>query len=173
VAKIKKLDLLLREIDDKYIAENFYRIQKYLEALSLSVTEGPAGADGATGPQGPQGPAGASGSITLVAGETLSALKFVYVAADGFAYRGSSTSYTTSQVIGITITAASVGNSVTVATFGEVVDGSFSFGVSNPIFLTTLGSFSTTPPASGHVVKLGHGLDNGKIFVDIDETIIL
>ena len=167
----KRLDLLLKEITDPYVQENFYKLKLFLETLQTS--SGSTGPQGLPGPAGPQGAPGTGATFTIVAGETLSALKFVYIAADGKAYLGSSATFPQTEVIGLTKTAASMGSNVDIIPFGTVQDASFTFGYSQLLFLTTLGNFSTTVPVSGHRVKLGQGLNNGQIFIDIDETIIL
>ena len=51
-----KLDLLLREVADRYSQENFYKIKTFLENLEMTT------ATGATGPQGPAGPKGDPGT---------------------------------------------------------------------------------------------------------------
>ena len=167
----KRIDLLLKEIADPYVQENFYKLKLYLEKLQIST--GGTGPQGTPGPAGPQGTPGAGATFTVVAGETLSAVKFVYLAADGKAYLGNSTTFPQTEVIGMTKTAASTGANVEIVPFGLMQDASFTFGYSQLLFLTTLGNFSTTVPVSGHRVKLGQGLNNGQIFIDIDETIIL
>ncbi len=50
---LKRLDLLLKEIQDPHAQENFWRIKQYIESLGDGSLVGPPG------PQGPQGPAGA------------------------------------------------------------------------------------------------------------------
>lgn len=167
----KRLDLLLKEIKDPYVQENFYKLKIFME--NLDVTTGGTGPQGSPGPSGPQGIPGVGGTLTVVAGEPLSAVKFVYLGADGKAYLGNSGTYATAEVIGITMTAASTGSNVEIQPFGPLQDASFTFGYSQMLFLTTLGNFSTTVPVTGHRVKLGQGLNNGQIFIDIDETIIL
>lgn len=166
----KRLDLLLKEISDPYVQENFYKLKTYIENLT---TGGSVGAQGTPGPAGPQGIPGAGGVLNLISGETLSALKFVYVGADGKVYLGNSASYDTSEVVGMTLQAVATGVSVQILPFGLAQDASFAYGYSQTLFLTTLGNVSTVAPSTGHRVKVGQGLDNGKIFVDIDETIIL
>lgn len=171
--KLKKIDLLLKEIKDPHAQENFWRLKNFLENLELNGLTG-GNIPGPPGPPGAPGADGASSNVfVLTAGETLSALKFVYIGPDGFAYLGNSTVFNSSEVIGMTTTAANAGNSVSIQPFGVASDASFTFGYSQMLFLTTLGNFSTTVPVVGHRVKLGQGLNNGKIFIDIDETIIL
>lgn len=108
-----------------------------------------------------------------LAGETISALKFVYVGADGKIYLGDSTNALTSEIVGITITAGAIDSLINVVSFGPVFDVSFVYGYSNSLYLTTSGSVSTTSPLTGYRALVGKGLNDGQIFVDIDEVITL
>ncbi len=65
-----RLDLLIKEVKDKYSQENFLKLRRYLNSLDLG--------SGGVGPQGPQGPAGPPGQdasvtlqVTIPAGNTL------------------------------------------------------------------------------------------------------
>jgi len=168
--KQKRLDLLLKEIKDPYVQENFYKLKIFLENFEGGGAQGPAGNTGATGPQGAPG---VGGTVTVIAGETLPALKFVYIGSDGKAYLGNSATFPETEVIGMTTQAGATNSILEIVPFGLVQDPSFTFGYSQMLFLTTNGAFSTTVPVTGHRVKLGQGLNNGQIFIDIDETIIL
>ena len=108
-----------------------------------------------------------------LAGETMSALKFVYVGADGKIYLGDSTDALKSEIVGITITAGAVDSLINVASFGPVFDASFAYGYSNSLYLTTAGDVSTTSPTTGYRALVGKGLNDCQIFVDIDEVITL
>lgn len=111
--------------------------------------------------------------IKFQAGETMSALKFVYVGVDGKIYLGDHNFQEKSAIVGITINAGDVNTLIDVATFGSVFDATFAFGFSNSLFLTTLGNVSTTSPTVGYRALVGKGLNDGQIFVDIDEVITL
>ncbi len=67
------LFLLVKEIKDRYVQENFRRLLAYIKDLEVN------GVPGATGPQGNTGPAGedASSVIDGIAGEALVAGDFV------------------------------------------------------------------------------------------------
>lgn len=108
-----------------------------------------------------------------LAGEAMSALKFVYVGADGKIYLGDSTDALKSEIIGITITAGAIDAIINVVSFGPVFDLSFVYGYSNSLYLTTGGNVSTTSPLTGFRALVGKGLNDGQIFVDIDEVITL
>jgi hypothetical protein len=107
------------------------------------------------------------------AGVTMSALKFVYVGVDGKIYLGDSNSAVSSEVIGITVNAGAADSLIDVLTFGPFFDVTFAFGYSNSLYLTTLGNVSTTSPTVGYRALVGKGLNDGQIFVDIDEVITL
>lgn len=108
-----------------------------------------------------------------LAGETMSALKFVYVGSDGKIYLGDSTDALKSEVVGITITAGAVDSIINVVSFGPLFDAAFAHGYSNSLYLTTSGNVSTTSPVTGYRALVGKGLNDGQIFVDIDEVITL
>lgn len=65
-----KIDLLLQQITDTVIRENFRRIKSLLESGDFGGSgvgpQGPAGPPGATGPIGPTGPAGAPALFEVV-----------------------------------------------------------------------------------------------------------
>lgn len=58
---IKKLDLLIREVQDAHAQENFWKLKLYLDNLETNGLTGPQGPQGPAGPQGPQGPQGDPG----------------------------------------------------------------------------------------------------------------
>jgi hypothetical protein len=62
MSTIKRFDFLLKEIQDPYVQENFYRLKLWLDELSLGGTT----ATGPQGPPGPQGPAGDSGTDYII-----------------------------------------------------------------------------------------------------------
>lgn len=108
--------------------------------------------------------------ISSVAGEALSALKFVY--------QDNNISYVASsnmdhRPVGIVKTAALLNDPITIVTFGEFSDSSFLFAANETLFLNIDGSITTTPPSSGYVVELGFGLGSGKIFINIKQQIII
>ena len=117
---------------------------------------------------------GSTGRYTqYLAGETMSALKFVYVGADGKIYLGDSNFALKSEVVGITVSAGAADAIINVASFGPVFDLTFTYGYSNSLYLTTNGNVSTTSPTTGYRALVGKGLNDGQIFVDIDEVITL
>jgi hypothetical protein len=57
MTSVNQLDLLLKEIEDEYVQENFYRLKLFIDQL---IVDGSLGGSGA-GPQGPPGAAGPPG----------------------------------------------------------------------------------------------------------------
>lgn len=108
--------------------------------------------------------------ITMTASENISALKYVY--ADSPSSVSISTSVNGKKPIGIAITAASTGGSITVRTFGELSDAGFNFGSDN-VFLGSNGFGTQTQVASGYHIVVARGMGLGKILIDIDDLIKL
>ena len=73
---IKRLDLLLREVQDPYAQENFLRLKRILEDIELSGNAGPPG------PPGPPGVPGTSGdaatTVLVPATSTVTVLSTPY-----------------------------------------------------------------------------------------------
>jgi hypothetical protein len=107
-------------------------------------------------------------------GETLSALKLVYIASDGKAYLATSQdTYEKALVAGITKTAG-VENSINdILVFGRIDDPSFSYSGTQELFLTTLGNISNIPPAAGIVAFVAKSLNTGSIFINFKHIINL
>lgn len=115
-------------------------------------------------------------SFDTIAGEDLSALKFVYLDTAGKAFRGGYDTSVKSNVIGITKTAALLGATVKILAFGRIDDSSFAYNPGEILYLTTLGGISITspinPPAN-YRKPVAQGLQTGSIFVNIREAITL
>lgn len=119
-----------------------------------------------------------SGSLdnrtSLVCGESISALRFVFTKTDGKAYLGNhNTTYDEANVVGISLTSGNVDETITIMMFGRLDDALFSLIPSEIYFLSTNGQFTATAPTSGHLVRVGQGLLSGSILVNIDDPIVL
>jgi hypothetical protein len=116
--------------------------------------------------------------LSYVAGETISALKCVYVKhSDGLAYVAKSGGLSSeSVVVGIAKNAALVGESVSVQILGEIEDGSWSWSANDLVYLSNTGSIKSSAPGLPldlyHVV-IGKVLTNNKIIVAIEAPITL
>lgn len=109
----------------------------------------------------------------FTAGEDISALRMVKYDDPSTVSLADKDLITDAQTIGMAITAATTGNTVSVVTFGQVDDASFMFPVNTCLFLGDDGAITDIPPTTGHNVPIGIGLGNGSIFIDIDELTVL
>lgn len=109
--------------------------------------------------------------LNFIAGEVISALKVVYASNSTTVMIASTAN--SNKPIGIALNAAGLGDLVKVRTFGELLDGSFSFASDTPLFFNLVGTITSTNPSSGYHTEIGHGLGTGKIFVNIKNQITL
>jgi len=111
---------------------------------------------------------------TKVADEIISAIKLVSGTSPTNVKLGQpDTTKLDATIIGLSVTAASTGNQLEIITFGEVTDSSFTYTYNEPLFLGVDGNITNIVPTTGMLTKIGYGLGAGKIFIDIQETIIL
>jgi hypothetical protein len=116
--------------------------------------------------------------VTYTAGETISALKCVYIKlSDGLAYVAKSNGLSSEcVVVGIATTAALVGEQVSVQILGEIEDSGWSWSSNDLVYLSSTGSVKDTAPTlpldSYHVV-IGKVLTNNKLMVAIEAPITL
>lgn len=145
---VKTLRLLLKEIQDPYVQENFYKLKLYLDNLEENFLTG----EGIVGPQGPAGPAGPPGTVGVA--EFAGALKVTRIAADTITigdavYAVSSTTVdladfngalAEAMVFGFALNAATAGQNVDVLILGVLTDPIFSvFSINSPLFLDSAG----------------------------------
>jgi len=76
-------------------------------------------------------------------------------------------------VLGLACNAGTTGDNIEVATYGEVSDPSFNFGVNEMLFLGPDGTITATPPTTGVLTRIGYGLGPGRIFLNIEDPICL
>ena len=108
------------------------------------------------------------------AGETISALKLIYIASSAQAFvADNSLTFSEAQVIGVALNAAAIGAQVQVQLFGLLQDGAFAFSANELLFLGSLGTITATAPSSGFVTRIGYGLGSGSIFLNIEKPIVL
>ncbi len=119
------------------------------------------------------GSGGTSVGTTLkkIANETISALKLVVAVNDERVEIAEPDNYNNSKVLGVAITGGNVNDEINIVTFGELKDSFFNFTLNEPLFLEANGTITETPPTTGFVVTIGHGLGSGAIFVNINEQI--
>lgn len=111
---------------------------------------------------------------TFTAGETISALKLVYLSASNTIKTAlPSSTYGEATAIGVAINGASTGGSVDVQLFGVMNDPSFGFAANALLFLSTSGSIVSTAPSSTFLTRVGYGLGSGAIFLNLEKPIVL
>jgi hypothetical protein len=107
-------------------------------------------------------------------GQTISALKLVYVGLDGKIYPASNDiGYDEARVVGMTKLAGNLNQQRPVLVFGRIDDPSFTYPTNTDLFLGTLGNIVAIAPTAGHYKPIGRSLGPGSIFLDIGTTIIL
>ena len=189
MANLRRLDLLIKEIEDVYVQENFRKLKRYLECLldasnsgvaGVQGRQGPAGSPGPQGIQGVEGPIGPPGDdatfvIEGTSGQVISGAKLLTVDPQtGSLVYADSSSEDDSQVIGISLDAAADNTTVRVLTFGELEDPSFStFPIGSDLYLGSNGEITSDAVGSGFHVRIGKVIGPSKIFLDIDEKIEL
>jgi hypothetical protein len=116
--------------------------------------------------------AGSSSSflISAVAAESMSALRAVYRAADGFRLADANDAARV-NVVGITTTSASIGASVDARIFGEMVDNGWSWVVNQKIWLGASGQLTQTIPSVGYQVEIGIAVEAQKILINIEPAL--
>ena len=110
--------------------------------------------------------------ITKVAGETIPANKVIYV--NDKAYLASSNQVAhRDRIVGVSVAAAVISANITIRTFGEMYNNTWSWDVAKPIFCGLNGELTQTAPASGFSCIIGNAIDTDRIFVIIQDSILL
>lgn len=135
---------------------------------------GPAGPIGATGPEGPVGPAGSNVSVTqaYVAGEAIGSPRAVMLVAGLLFLFDPTVEANADRIIGISLTSAAMGGSVTVVQEGQLASPG-SFVADSVYFAGSSGVLTSTPPVSGVSVKAGIAKDTGTLIVGSVNPVIL
>ncbi len=111
--------------------------------------------------------------LSKVASENISAMQLVTASNATQVEVADLSVYEKSHVLGVALIAALALSPVTVKTFGELQDASFSFTQGESLYLSPTGAITNVAPTSGHLVKIGYALDANKIFIQIEQPIIL
>lgn len=124
---------------------------------------------------GPQGIPGTTSGVTssFEAGETLSGHRSVIVVEDKAYYADCTIPGHANSVYGITKGAALIGSTVIVQRSSELEEPSWSWVVGIPIWLSTAGLLTQSPPSSGFSLILGFPITSTKLFINIREPIFL
>lgn len=98
---------------------------------------------------------GSSNVLSITAGAVVSALRCIVTEA-GLAYPASSLDLTNvNAILGISVTAASIGNLCSVQFAGVITDSSFNWVDKKAIFCAADGSLTQTPPTVGFLQQVG------------------
>ena len=129
------------------------------------------GGQGPAGGQGIPGPAGGS-AIQREAGEQLSALLLVYEE-DNKVYRLlPDDDEHVFQALGLTMTAADLGEVLNVQRSGPINDSSWTW-TPGPVWLGASGNLTQTPPTGGNDLMVGVALSATRILLDLQQPIDL
>lgn len=108
---------------------------------------------------------------SLVAGESISALRCITTNGSGQAVYATPDTLANAVVIGISTTSGSSGETITVKTTGELTDASWNW-TKGAIYLGANGVLTQTAPSGGSiVVHVAKAITTTKILIDIDTII--
>lgn len=109
-------------------------------------------------------------TTTITASENLGGHRVITV--DGY-YADNTTATHKFKVLGLTTGAISITATGTVATYGSVTESTWNWTIGTPVFLSTNGLLTQTPPTTGFRTIIGIPTSTDTLFVDISEPIIL
>lgn len=108
---------------------------------------------------------------SLVASDSISALRCITTDGSGLAKYATPDTLANSVVIGISTTSGIAGDTITVKTTGELSDASWNWS-KGAIYLGTNGALTQTAPSGGaFVVHVAKAITATKILIDIDTII--
>lgn len=111
---------------------------------------------------------------TWIAGENLSGERIVYASSSTeVKYADKNSIYDCNSIIGITLHAASINDSIKCQTSGILINDAWNWTPSFPIFLGNNGLITQSPPTTGIMVELGVAISSTAIYINIKETIEL
>lgn len=76
------------------------------------------------------------------------------------------------KILGITTSAASLGASVTIQTYGEMTEPSFNWTLDTQVFVSVNGLMTQTPPVTGFKRSIGFPIAATKLFINLQEPVI-
>lgn len=125
---------------------------------------------GIQGPQGVTGPIGPTGatSVQMTAPTDLGGNRVV---TGTLAYADSADSGTAGKAIGITAASAVAGATIAIQVIGEL-NGFFGLTPDLPVYLSTSGTLTQTPPLSGYIQKMGVAINPTTLLINIAEPIV-
>lgn len=129
--------------------------------------------EGLRGPQGPQGVPGAGNSISITATSPIGGNRAVR--GDGLgsvAYADSSDVTHIGKCIGITMNAASIGETLEIAISSEITEPSWNWAI-GPIYLGVNGLLTQTVPSTGFVQRIGTAVSATRVVVLVHQPILI
>lgn len=135
---------------------------------AVVVTRGIPGPPGRTGEPGPAGGA----AVQRTAGTNLSALLAVYELDGVVRALSADDALHIDLLLGITMTAAQIGELVNVQTLGSIEDSSWSW-MPGRIYLGANGALTQTPPTSGFDLLIGSATSPTRIALNLQDPISL
>lgn len=105
--------------------------------------------------------------LTMTAGVNLSALRFVVPSGAGVILADSSDQDHCNKILGMTTASATATNPILVKVDGEHEDLSWSWDLTKPIFIDTIGQLTQTRPISGFSQVVAKPITATKIVIDI------
>jgi len=155
------LKLLLREITDRYIQENFKRLQKeFANLTSVDSDTLVAAAEAAKRLE-----------VTRIADEAIAKGKWVTATTGTNVALGQNNIEAKAVVLGIALNTVPLGGTVRVLLFGNYENSAFAYTLNDPLFLGTNGDMVAALPSSGWISIVARSNGNGSIFVKIEEPI--
>lgn len=109
-------------------------------------------------------------TATVTAAEALGGHRVVTVAGN---YASKDNAADKFKILGVTQGAVSNGATATVTTYGTMTESSWNWTEGSPVFLSTNGLLTQTPPTSGFRIIIGRPQTATTLFVDISEPIII
>lgn len=167
---LKRLDLLVREVQDPHAQENFWRLRRLIEDLESTGIVGDTGPQGPQGAPGPAGPAATTVPKLVVTFDTdvgTLATHLVRVTGTNTVQRITDNSSATipNGVFGVGLSKPSALQLE--VTFTGIVGGFAGFTVGSPLFISTSGVPTHTPPATGMVQQIGFAVSTSELFVQL------
>ena len=141
------------------------------EVPQISIlTVGEPGPKGDIGEPGPSG----EGTLTKIAGMILGGHRVIVLDAVGQAIYADHTDIThRDKVLGLTLGAALEDAEVSIKTYGEITEPSWTWTLNEPVYLGTLGQLTQVLPITGFLMRIGFPIASDKLFVDIDVAFTL
>jgi hypothetical protein len=137
-----------------------------------NITDTVVSSGGSQGPQGIQG--NAFTYEMMMSGSIMSGHRMVTVNTNGkLIYADSTVPSHASRVIGIIISSVVVDELTQVYITGSVEEPSWTWDINEPIYLSTNGQLTQTPPLTGFLLIVGFPITSTKIFIDLVTPIIL